>query len=56
MRFIVMFVTAVCVLFLIKTRLHRIKILVFFRNKHMWCYDAYFITNYVIIDLACVVL
>ena len=30
-----------------KTKLHKIKIVVFW-TRHMWCYDAYFVTNYVI--------
>ena len=30
-----------------KTKLHKIKIVVFF-IRHMWCYVAYFVTNYVI--------
>ena len=31
-----------------KTKLHKIKIVVFF-IVHMWCCDAYFVTNYVIV-------
>ena len=30
-----------------KTNLHKIKIVVFL-IAHMWCFDAYFVTNYII--------
>ena len=38
-----------------KTNLHKIKI-VDFLTLHMWCYDAYFVTNYITItsyDVIC---